>query len=60
MAASICFSITKGDKEVIALSKFDLMTMNFGKLSGLKKFIGLSSSESALCRLFELACDSEG
>ena len=60
MAASICFSITKGEKEVIALSEFDLMTMNFGTLSGLKKFIGLSSSASALWRLFELACDSEG
>ena len=28
MAASICFSITKGDKEVIAFSGFYLMTMN--------------------------------
>ena len=45
---------------MIALSEFDLMTMNFGTLSGLKKFIGLSSSASALWRLFELACDSEG
>ena len=47
IAASICFSMTNGDNEVIDCSVFDFITRNFGKLSGLKKD-WFSSSDSAL------------
>ena len=61
--ASICFSITKGDKFVIGVSSSDFITKNLAKLSEVLKYVEVvcSSSESGRCRLFvEVDCVTGG
>ena len=59
IVASICFSMTNGDSDVIGFSLFvDSITMNFGKVSTARKSVEglISSSESGRCLLlFEVA-----